>query len=291
MLLFLENLIILNKKKNVLNVKQIFTDNKEVFTIKQEQFENNENYFFDIRILGKEYKLIEKIRIMCKPLQEFCEIKQSIKTGNDKKYVVNISEDVNYKRVIGGKEISRYLINYGNRFVNYGKYLACPRDPYIFEVEEKILIRETGKRITATYDDEKYYLLSSIYSIFLKSKIELNLKYVLGIINSNISQLYMKELCFDNSTGAFIKARIFHYKSLPIRTIDFSNPAEKHKHDRMVSLVEQMLTLHKQLSSAKTSHEKTVIQRQIAAADNQIDKLVYELYELTEEEIKIVEEG
>ncbi|NQS99347.1 MAG: hypothetical protein HQ591_12935 [candidate division Zixibacteria bacterium] len=48
--------------------------------------------------------------------------------------------------------------------------------------------------------------------------------------------------------------------------------------------------LYKQLSSAKTPHEKTVIQRQIAAADKQIDRLVYELYELTEEEIKIVEE-
>ncbi|MDP2853429.1 MAG: hypothetical protein Q8O28_04180 [Smithellaceae bacterium] len=43
------------------------------------------------------------------------------------------------------------------------------------------------------------------------------------------------------------------------------------------------------LQSAKTGHEQTLIQRQIDAADRQIDKLVYELYDLTEEEIKIVE--
>jgi predicted nucleic acid-binding Zn-ribbon protein len=57
----------------------------------------------------------------------------------------------------------------------------------------------------------------------------------------------------------------------------------------MVSLVDQMLSLNKQLPSAKTDHEKTALQRQIDATDQQIDQLVYELYGLTEEEIKIVE--
>jgi hypothetical protein len=50
-----------------------------------------------------------------------------------------------------------------------------------------------------------------------------------------------------------------------------------------------MLTLHKQLPVVKTEQEKTVIQRQIDATDKQIDQLVYELYGLTEAEIKIVE--
>ena len=54
-------------------------------------------------------------------------------------------------------------------------------------------------------------------------------------------------------------------------------------------LVDQMLSLNKQLSSAKTDHEKTALQRQIDATDRQIDQLVYELYGLTDEEIKIVE--
>ena len=60
-------------------------------------------------------------------------------------------------------------------------------------------------------------------------------------------------------------------------------------HDKMVQLVEQMLSLNKQLAEAKTGHEQTLLQRQIDATDKQIDKLVYELYGLTEEEIKIVE--
>ena len=57
----------------------------------------------------------------------------------------------------------------------------------------------------------------------------------------------------------------------------------------MVKLVEQMLMLHKQLAEAKTPDDKTRLQRQIDATDHQIDYLVYELYEITEEEIRIVE--
>lgn len=57
----------------------------------------------------------------------------------------------------------------------------------------------------------------------------------------------------------------------------------------MVSLVEGMLTLNKQFAAAQTPHEQENLKRQIDATDRQIDKLVYELYGLTDEEIKIVE--
>jgi len=50
-----------------------------------------------------------------------------------------------------------------------------------------------------------------------------------------------------------------------------------------------MLDLHKQLAAARTADKKTAIQRIIDATDKEIDRLVYELYELTEEEIGIVE--
>ena len=59
----------------------------------------------------------------------------------------------------------------------------------------------------------------------------------------------------------------------------------------MVNLVQTMLDLHKQLAAVKTSHEKSLIQRQINATDKQIDQLVYELYNLTDKEIRIVEEA
>jgi len=56
-----------------------------------------------------------------------------------------------------------------------------------------------------------------------------------------------------------------------------------------VLMVERMLALHKNLTSAKTPQEKESVQRQIESTDGAIDRLVYELYGLTEEEIGIVE--
>ena len=53
--------------------------------------------------------------------------------------------------------------------------------------------------------------------------------------------------------------------------------------------VEHMLSLHQKIAEAKSPQTKTVLQRQIEATDRQIDKLVYRLYDLTDEEIEIVE--
>ncbi len=76
----------------------------------------------------------------------------------------------------------------------------------------------------------------------------------------------------------------------PIRAIDFDNPDDVSKHDTLVTLVETMLELNKRLAAAKSGHEETLLQRQIAATDQQIDALVYTLYKLTPDEIAIVEQ-
>ncbi len=91
--------------------------------------------------------------------------------------------------------------------------------------------------------------------------------------------------------GGYFSYESRFIKNLPVRPIDFSDPADKARHDRMVEFVESMLKLHKDLQSAKTDHDKKLIQRQIDATDKQIDQLVYELYSLTDKEIQIVEEA
>jgi hypothetical protein len=80
-----------------------------------------------------------------------------------------------------------------------------------------------------------------------------------------------------------------YIEQLPIRTIDFHDPTDVARHDKMVALVERMLDLHQRLSAATTPADKRLYQRQIDTTDAQIDALVYELYRLTEEEIAIVE--
>ncbi len=64
---------------------------------------------------------------------------------------------------------------------------------------------------------------------------------------------------------------------------------EKAQHDKIVSLVEQMLAAQKESHHAKTDRDKDYYERRCKELDNQIDRLVYDLYGLTEEEIKIVE--
>jgi len=69
----------------------------------------------------------------------------------------------------------------------------------------------------------------------------------------------------------------------------FSNPAEKVQHDKLVALVDTMLELQKNYHDARMERDKELYERQIKFVNSQNDRLVYDLYGLTEEEIGIVE--
>ena len=114
------------------------------------------------------------------------------------------------------------------------------------------------------------------------------LLYLLGILNSRLTTFHVSQVGsgFRGGFFAFGKGSL---ASFPIYGMNPTAEGDKPRHDRMVALVEQMLKLHQDLAAAKTAHDKTLLQRQIEATDRQIDHLVYELYGLTEEEIKIVE--
>jgi hypothetical protein len=63
----------------------------------------------------------------------------------------------------------------------------------------------------------------------------------------------------------------------------------KKLNEMLIYLVDNMIEFNKKINKTNTPQEKQNLQRQIEATDRQIDKLVYELYGLTEEEINIVE--
>lgn len=67
------------------------------------------------------------------------------------------------------------------------------------------------------------------------------------------------------------------------------HPPDKVAQDRMIKLVDKMLTLTPKLRKSTSESEKATLQNAITTTDAKIDRLVYELYGLTEEEIKIVE--
>jgi hypothetical protein len=99
---------------------------------------------------------------------------------------------------------------------------------------------------------------------------------------------YHRKKFLDEFKMRFQKILIKDCRRFPIHPISSTNPGDRTRHDRMVELVERMLDLHKQLAATNTAHAKTNLQRQIDATDTQIDRLVYDLYELTPDEIKIV---
>jgi type I restriction-modification system DNA methylase subunit len=151
----------------------------------------------------------------------------------------------------------------------------------------------TGSCFSADLDGKFYFVGSGGgggggYGIILLPDIEIHYLYLLGILNSNLISQYLKTISTTFQHG-YIALNRQYIEQLPIRAINFADPAEKDRHDRMVSLVEQMLALHKTLAAAKSPQEGELIQRQIASTDRQIDELVYRLYGLTEEEIRIVE--
>jgi hypothetical protein len=71
--------------------------------------------------------------------------------------------------------------------------------------------------------------------------------------------------------------------------LDFSKPSHKARHDKLVGLVDKLLVLTPKFRSATAESEKATLQNAISAAEQQMDDLVYELYDLTQDEIKTVE--
>jgi len=116
-----------------------------------------------------------------------------------------------------------------------------------------------------------------------------SLAYLCGLLNSRILDFYFKQVS-TTFHGGYFAANKQYIEQLPIRPSNFSDPADVARHDRMVTLVEQMLELHKRLAACKSQSDRELYQRQIDATDHEIDRLVYELYGLTEEEIRIIED-
>jgi hypothetical protein len=138
-------------------------------------------------------------------------------------------------------------------------------------------------------NNRKFCLMASGgFSITIDNSLNLSPFYVLGILNSKLLFWNLKSIS-NVFRGGWITCTKQYVETLPIHLIDFTNPREVEQHDRMVALVERMLELHKR--HPQTPQETDRLQREIAATDGAIDKLVYELYGLTEEEVRIVEGG
>ena len=150
----------------------------------------------------------------------------------------------------------------------------------------KIIYPDIAKGPRFTLDTEGHYLSNTAYCLGTENR------YLLGILNSRLFWFAISNISipFGIRAGKYRYRLIYQYmEKVPIRVIDLASKLDKAKHDQIVALVGRMLDQHKLLASAKAPDDKIKLQRQIDATDREIDRLVYDLYGLTDEEIAIVE--
>ena len=149
--------------------------------------------------------------------------------------------------------------------------------------EPKIISPAIVKRASYTFDIGRHYSNDKT-TIILGD----DLPYTIGILNSKVSDFFLHSIA-STKQGGYYEYKPMYISQIPIRPIDSSNPDDVAKHDRMVSLVETMLDLHRRLPSAATEHQRRLIEMRVEQTDREIDALVYDLYGLTPDEIAVVE--
>jgi hypothetical protein len=154
---------------------------------------------------------------------------------------------------------------------------------YYAEFEKpKIIVPAIVKSASYAFDADGFYSNDKTTIIPTTDK------YLLGLIGSKTLDYYMHSIS-STKQGGYFEYKPMYLSQLPIRTINIDDPADVAMHDRMAGLAEQMLELNKKLAESRIPQTAEMLKRQIEAADRQIDQLAYQLYDLTDEEIKIVE--
>ena len=214
---------------------------------------------------------LSKVEVVA--LGDIAEFSLGIKTSNDKKFISNSPFPEDSYRLIRGRNIQRYNTPLSQEWIWYRPDLfmekvgAGPRKLENFLVKKKILIQDIAQEICATIDSNMYLCNDTINLIFgIDDKFKF--EYVLGLLNSKPVRFWHKKIFPE---GLHIK--IYQLKEIPIPVVSFE------RQDTVVELVNQILLKKKSNPNADTS-----------SLEYEIDKLVYQLYNLTPEEIAVIEQ-
>ncbi|MGO8703977.1 MAG: Eco57I restriction-modification methylase domain-containing protein [Candidatus Brocadiia bacterium] len=259
-------------------------------TILQEAFRGTYKSIFDLSMDGNAVLVKDKVRARSIALGNDFEISFGLKTGDDSRFLSSRKMGPKYKPLLRGEDVHRYCDDFKGEYVWYvpekmraHRKTARPGEAERFE-QPKALVRDTGHGLQSTFDDNHYYV-KDVLIVCHKDKNAERLKFLVGLINSRLMRFYY-ETSFPT-----LHVQRDELASLPIATIDVSDPAAEDRYERMVQFVERMLILQKRLAKANVADEKTRLEREMKETDGRIDRLVYELYGLTKKEIRIVEEA
>jgi len=271
-----------------------------------QQWFDNPSLRFNPRISRADFATLAKVSQQAIPLGELVEISQGLtlyrlstlterygekkakEIVNNRLFHSNKKRDKTFKKELLGRDVARYFVNWNaESWVSYGPWLAHAVDERFFRgprlVIQKIRNPTLMQRLVVGYlDDEETYSAGVLLNAISSEK-TYSLFYVMGLLNSRLVNYWYRKNFLD------VSIRVVDLKVVPIRSISFSDPTDKARHDRMAKFVDQMLDLNKRLAASQSTGERERLQRLIESTDQQIDTLVYELYGLTPEEIAIVE--
>jgi hypothetical protein len=219
---------------------------------------NSNNWNFDN--FQPNNHILRKIETKSIPLSRISAILRGFEIGRDQ---VSSSGDIKF---ITGSDVSKWTIT-KHSYITSSILTKFIKDEQFFN-GERILIRETGSDITALFLDRKLYCNRSLYSIKIIDE-RFETKFILALLNSKLLQFYYASK-FKCETDLFPKIRMAQTKMLPIKYLRNQKP--------IVDSVDQILIA-----------KKAKIYNDISQLEKQIDEMVYELYDLTDDEISLIE--
>jgi type I restriction-modification system DNA methylase subunit len=205
---------------------------------------------------------------------------QTRRIVDEKPFVSERKEDRTFRPLLRGGLIQRYETVWNNDYwISFGDWLAEPRYSARYDASEKIVVRQTGDSLLATLDSKQFVVRDSLYTIVPRAS-DVNLRVVLGFINSRLLNWIYQTVLNPEKGEALAQVKRGHLAQLPIAV---------ETNERLSALIDQILDAKQQLAGVQTERDKTFYESKCATLDRQIDNLVYELYDLTPEEIGIVE--
>lgn len=216
---------------------------------------------------------------------------QTDKIMEEKPYVSekfkSSTERVGWSPLLRGSLINRY-VSYWNfdSWIQYGEWLAAPRDPKIFQEKIKIAVRQTGDSIIATVVESGIICRDNLHIIIPE---KLDIYFILGILNSNLTN-FVYSIINPEKGEALAQVKKQHVETLPIPNLVLLNKSEN-EIKKISTLVKEILFVKKELISAQSESDKKILNQKCQLLENQIESLVYKIYELNPEEIEAIENG
>lgn len=268
-----------------------YTDNfYSIYQTETKYFLKQKDYIINLESFKntESINLLEKIELQSIQLKVIADVKAGLKAyergkGNplqtqemkeNRIYHSATKIDDDYIKYLDGKDVCRYCIGWSGEYLKYGDNLASPRKDFSLFSTPRILVRQIPSPLPYSINacfTQKILLndLNSMNIINIKESPQL----ILGILNSKLISYWFAHKFGKLQRGIFPQFKVNELAIFPIPK-NFGNNKQP-----IIKLVTEILEIKEKNPSADTSK-----------LEREIDLLVYELYELTEEEIKIVED-